>query len=265
MTRRTMESENGWAMNVLRYFVLCGGLAALLVLTGCDRPVNRSAEGHIRRAMPDILGPAKKYDVRVDGGWDRTIQGRLSKVAIDGYDVQITNGMLFDHLRLDMKDVKVDTRKKRVKDIREVRFAVTVSKPNIDEYLAGEAGNNDTIRRARIQLNANNSVTLSAEREVLGVGVPFSLTGPLRVAGPQRIELDAQRLTFIGIPVWGPPLEFLKTRFEAAVDLSNLPFPVQLAEVRTEPGLLILSGTADISALLQKAEAEYSRLAEAKR
>jgi hypothetical protein len=255
----------GCAMKVFRPFVLWGGLIALLALTGCDRPVNRSAEGHIRRAMPDILGPAKKYDVRVEGGWDRTIQGRLSKVAVDGYDVQVANGLLFDHLRLDLKDVRVDTQKKRVKDIREVRFTVTISKANIDEYLAGEAGNDDTIRKARIQLNANNSVTLSAERVVLGVGVPFSLTGPIRVGGAKRIELDAQRLTFIGIPVWGPPLEWLKTHFEAAVDLAHLPFPVQLTEARTEPGHLILSGTADISALLQKAEAEYRRVAEAKR
>lgn len=215
--------------------------------------------------MPDLLGPAKQYDVRVDGSWDRTVSGRLSKVGIDGYEVQIENGLVLDHLHLDLKDVNVDTKNKRVKDIREVRFTLTVSKPNIDEYLASEAASVDNIRRARVTLNANNSVTLAAEREVLGVGVPFSLSGPLSVAGPHRIELDAKRMTFIGIPVWGPPLEFLKTRFEAGMDLTNLPFPVTLTEARTEPGKLILSGTADISTLLERAEADYRRIADAKR
>ena len=96
------------------------------------------------------------------------------------------------------------------------------------------------------------------------MGVPYSLTGPIQVAGPRRIELDAKRLTIIGIPIWGPPLEFLKTKFEAGVDLSNLPFPVQLTEAHTEPGKLILTGTADISLLLQRAQAELKRIAEAK-
>lgn len=248
-----------------RWRRICALLPVLWLLMGCDRPVNRSAEGHIRRALPDIIGPARKYDVRVDGSWNRTINGRLSRVAIDGYDVQIANGLVFDHLHLDLKDVSVDTGQKRVKDVREVRFTVTVGKANIDEYLAGEAAEDDTIRRTRITLNPGNSVTLSAERVVLGVGVPFSLTGPLQIAGPQRIELDARRLTFIGIPIWGPPLNFLKTRFETGVDLSNLPFPVQLTDVRTETGQLILSGTADITSLLQRASAEYKRIAEAKR
>jgi hypothetical protein len=245
---------------------LCLWLAPfLLLLTGCDRPVNRSAEGHIRRVMPDILGPAKKYDVRVDGSWERTVRGRLSKVAIDGYEVNLANGLVLDHLRLDLKDLKVDTKNKRVTDVGEVRFTVTVSKPNIDEYLAGETATNDNIRRARITLAANNSVTLSAEWDKLGIGVPYSLTGPVQVAGPRRIELDAKRLTIVGIPIWGPPLEFLKTKFEAGVDLSNLPFPVQLTEARTEPGKLILTGTADISLLLQRAEAEFKRIAEKSR
>jgi hypothetical protein len=48
------------------------------------------------------------------------------------------------------------------------------------------------------------------------------------------------------------PLRFLKSRFESAIDLSTLPFPIQLTEVRAAEGWLTLMGSADTEALLRR-------------
>ncbi|MCS6775730.1 MAG: DUF2993 domain-containing protein [Chloroherpetonaceae bacterium] len=242
---------------------VAGTLMFLLALTGCDRPVNRAAERQIRRVLPDLIGPARQYDVRVHNAWSRTLGGRLSRVEIDGHQVQITNGLVLDRLQLDLQDVRVDTRSQKVREIRAARFVATVSKPNIDEYLAGETALAENLRRPRVTIHTGNSVTLAAERVALGVGVPFSLTGPLVIAGPRRIAIDPQRMTFIGIPIWGPPLDFLKSRFETGLDLNNLPFPVTLRAIRTEPDRITLSGEADVSAVIQRADVTYRRTADA--
>ena len=95
-----------------------------------------------------------------------------------------------------------------------------------------------------------NEVTIAAERVTLGVGVPFRLTGPLRIAGPRRLELDPSRLVVVGIPLPNPLMRFVLQRFEGASDLSPLPFPVQSTGVQTAPGTLTLAGTADVAAIL---------------
>jgi hypothetical protein len=231
----------------------------MLGLTGCERAINRSAERKIRDALPDLLGPARAYSVHVSGAATRTAQGHLARVTVDGDDVDLSNGLLLDRLHLDLKNVEVDTGRRRVQRIGDVRFVATVGENSLDEFLAGESPEGEPIRNIRVLLESNNSVTLSADRVVLGAGVPFRLTGPLRIVGPQRIEIDPTRLTVIGIPLSGAPLRFLKQRFESAIDLSSMPFAVRLTGVQTQPGKLILSGTADVTSLLEHAESAPRR------
>ena len=229
-------------------------LILLLSLAGCDRAINRSAERRIRESLPDLIGPARSYSVHVSGSAERTIQGHLANVTVDGDDVDLPSGLLLDQLRLDLKDVEVDTGRRQIRHIGDVRFAATLSEASLDEFLAGESPEGDSIRNTRVRIEGNNSVTLSAERVVLGAGVPFRLTGPLRIVGLQSIEIDPTQLTVIGIPISGLPLRFLKQRFESAIDLSSLPFPIHLTDVQTRPGKLILFGTADVTAFLERAQ-----------
>ena len=228
------------------------GCFLLLLCMGCGRTINRAAERRIRDALPDILGPARQYKAHVANAPERTVQGRLASVEIDGDGVQLSNGLILDHLHLDLKGVEVDTGQKRVKQIREALFTATIRQADLDEYLAGESPIGETLKEVRLTLMANNQVTLTGKRLVLGLGVPFRMTGPLRVVTPQKIELDSTRLVVIGIPISGGPLHFLKQRFESAMDLSTLPIPIQVTQVQTEKGKLILSGTADVVAILQR-------------
>lgn len=234
------------------------GFAVVLALTtqliGCARPINRAAERRIRDALPDLIGPARQYRAHVENAPDQTIQGRLATVLIDGDDVELPTGLVVDRLHLELKGVEVDTARKAVRRVREAQFTITISQKTLDQFLVGEMPEGETIRNTRVALG-NDAVTISAERVVLGVGVPFHLTGPLRVAGPQRVEIDPTRLTVVGIPISGLPLRFLKSRLESGVDLSRLAFPVQLTGVQTLPGQLTLRGTADVEAILQQAQA----------
>jgi hypothetical protein len=228
-------------------------LCCLLLLAGCGRSINRAAERRIRDALPDVLGPAKQYRAHVENAPERTVQGRLANVTIDGEDVQLSNGLLLDQIHLELTGVEVDMGHRQVRNVAGTRFTATLSEASLDEFLAGESPEGETIRRTRITLRGGNQVTISAERVVLGVDVPFQLSGPLRLAGPQRVELDPTRLTVIGIPIAGVILNFLKGRFESAIDLSLLPFPIQVTGVQTAPGRLTISGTADVNIILKRA------------
>ena len=228
-------------------------LLGVVALGGCTRTVNRTAERKIRDVLPDVLGPARQYRAHIDSAPGNTTAGRLAAVTIDGDDVELPNGLLLDAVHLELKGIALDTKAQRVRSVREARFTVTVGENSLNEFLAGEARDGETIQKLRLTLN-NGRVTLAAERVVLGVGVPFSFTGPLRVLPPRRIELDPTRFEVVGIPITGKVLQFLKQRFENSLDLTALPFPVQITSVTTTKGQVTLSGTADVDALLRHAQ-----------
>jgi hypothetical protein len=239
-----------------RTFLALTLLTLFPLLVGCGRAINRTAERRIRDALPNILGPARQYRVHVENSPTRTIEGRLSNVTVDGDDVQLSNGLLLDQLHLDLQDMEVDTHSHQVRKIGSARFVATIGEAGLDEFLAGESPQGDTIRKTRVSLGDRNIVTIASERVTLGVGIPFQITGPLRVAGPRRNEIDAARMVVVGIPISGMPLRFLKQRFESGLDLSQLPFPVQITSVQTTRGRLMLAGTADVTALLRNAQAD---------
>ena len=224
-----------------------------LLLCGCTRAINRSAERRIRDALPDLLGSARDYRVHVENDPMRTVTGHLSRVRVDGDEVQMKNGLLIDSLHLMLTGVEVDTRRRIVTGVRSARFSADFGEAAVDEYMAGEMAQQGSIRHPRVHFRANNLVTLTAERTALGIGIPFTITGPVSVASPTRIGLDPRHMTVVGLPLAGAPLRVLTSHFEHGLDLSSLPLPVSISSVNTTPGRLTLSGTADAGAILRAA------------
>lgn len=222
------------------------------LLTGCGRAINRSAERRIRDMLPQVLGPARQYQVHVGGSPVGTVEGHLAHVEVDGDDVQLAGGLLIDRLKLDLTNVNVDTRHGRVRSIGSAQFGATIGQATIDEALAGEAPDSEHVRKLQVRILAGDRATISGERVVFGVGVPFAVSGTLRVAAPQRIEIDPTSLSVVGIDVPGILFRVLKSRFEGAMDLSTLPFPVRVTAVTTEAGAVTLVGDADAAGITAK-------------
>ena len=103
----------GWAV------VLVG---MLTLAAGCGRVVNRTVERRIREALPRTFGPAKEYRVHVASPMGRTLRGQLGSVTVDGDDVELPHGMVLDALHIDLKDVDVDVKQRKLREIRESRF-----------------------------------------------------------------------------------------------------------------------------------------------
>lgn len=224
--------------------------------TGCTRVVNRTAERRIREALPDALGPAREYRVHVENAPLQSVAGKFANIAIDGDDVRFPTGILLDGLHIDLKNVDIDTGRRRVRHVGEANFTITVSDRSLDQFLAGEAPAGENIRHTRVTFGDNNTVAVTGERvTVLNVGIPFRLTGPIRAASATRVEIDPRRLDVAGIPLSGVILNFFKSRIESSLDLRQLPVPVQLASVTTQRGRMILSGSVDAEALLARAQA----------
>ncbi len=231
---------------VPRWIGLGALLMGLLLVNGCARPVNRAAERRIREALPSLLGPAKAYRVHVESSPLNTISGRLARVLVDADDLQLPNGLLVQHLHLDLKGVDFDTQHKQLRHIDSAHFLAAVDENALTLYLIGQETEELNLQDLQIHILPNNILRIAGKRTVLGVGVPFSISGPVRLVGADRIELDPEHLTLVGIRVPDLLFGFIKSRFESAITLSNLPFPIHLTALHTQPGQLILEGDADV-------------------
>jgi hypothetical protein len=158
--------------------------------------------------------------------------------------------MLLDHLHVELTHVAADLDRRQIKSIGSAKFSAVIGEAALDEYLAGEAPEGESLRNVHLYLH-HNSVSISAERVTLGLGVPFRAYGPMRVVDPQHIEMDPTRLVVVGIPITGAALVFLKHKFESAIDLSSLPIPIAIDSVKTENHILVLSGAPDVSAMIR--------------
>ncbi|CCW35680.1 Protein of unknown function (DUF2993) [Chthonomonas calidirosea] len=245
---------------VLRWIGLGTLLVALLFVNGCTRPINRTAERRIREALPSLLGPAKAYRVHVESSPLNTLSGRLAHVLIDADDLQLPNGLLLQHLHLDLKGVDFDTQHKQLRHIDSAHFQAVVDENALTLYLIGQETEELNLRDLQVHILPNNILQIAGERTVLGVGVPFSISGPIRLMGPDRIELDPDRLTLVGIHVPDLLFGFIKSRFESAITFSNLPFPIRLTSLHTQSGQLFLEGDADVGKM---ADAVNRRVQEA--
>lgn len=226
---------------------------SLCFTSGCGRTINRVAEEKIRDVLPSVIGPAKSYKVQIVNSDLRTLQGKVSTVFIEGTDVILPSGLLLDKLNVQLKDVVVDTGRKKIKSIRSTSFDLSVSEANLDEFMAGESPVGEEIQNIRIHFKPKNVVTVTGARVTIGLAIPFTMTGPVKVAGAQKIELDPEHLVVSGLPIGGVPLQFIKKRIESSADLSNLGVPMTLSKIETQASLMRLYGTIDAKTLIDRA------------
>lgn len=230
-------------------------LAVCILLAGCARPVNRAAERRIREALPLLLGPARDYHVHVGGAPLNTLSGKLAQVVVDAGDLQLPNGLLLEHLHLDLRDVDFDTQRKELRHVGSAHFLATVDENALTLYLLSEEPPEDNLKSVDVRILPQNQILISGEKRVLGVGISFRIAGPLVLQAPNRITFDPQHLTLEGIHVPDLLFGFLKHRFETAINLSNLPFPIHLIQLKTQPRRLFLSGEAEVEGMAERVHA----------
>ena len=231
-----------------------------LLLAGCTRPVNRAAERKIRDALPTYIGPARVWRAHVDNAPDRTIRGRLSRVTIEGEDVDVRKIVRLSRLRLEMHDAEVDTARSRVKSVGQTTFEATVSQGDLNDYLRRVDVPDDAVRIKAVRLG-NNRIVMDAGYRLLGREIGFTTEVEPRLASPTMLEFDPNRFSLFGIQVPLPSgvLRWISQRLTDGFDFTGLPFPVMISSVRVRAGAVDISGTADVIRSLNERIALYLR------
>jgi hypothetical protein len=127
----------------------------------------------------------------------------------------------------------------------ETRFRVVMSEANLNRTLAANLPPEAEIRNVRL-VTLSGKVRFTGQRVVLGLGVPFTVEAVPRIENGVRAFPDLQALNAAGMPMPAAFVEILEQRLRKTLtlDLTQVPIPVWLDEIRCEPGRLTVLGKA---------------------
>ena len=239
------------------------GLAALLLVAGCHRPLETRAEHAITDLLPRYLGKADSYTARVGGRPDALLRGHVRTVHIEGINVALVPNLFVERLDVDIKDVSVDPETLRLQNVGETRFTARLTESVINAYVSRRPS---TLKKAYVTLGADGKVTVTATPEVLGfTTLPVSLRGTAHVAdGGTRLDFlpdkasvsVGDRTASAGFPAF--VADHIASRLNPVADWRAAPLSVVAETVTVERGAVSITGYIPPGAL-QKAIADAAQ------
>ena len=214
-----------------------------IVLCGCGGGVRRKIENGIARAMPEKIGRAKSYTVKVSGSTPAMIRGRMSGVEITGEEVRLAKGFTVARLDVSLKDLVVDTHTQEIKRCASAGYSATVSEGELGRYLAKRYRD---IPGLEVTL-ARDCAHVVANPGLAGVTVTVSADAALKVIKGRKLALEIIRIDVAGLPTPGFAREFIEGRINPIFDAADLGFDAKIDSVRIDPGSLTITGTLDVA------------------
>lgn len=231
--------------NLKSKIVAAAALAGLVIfLAGCaNKIVSNVIERRVEEKLPDLIGRADSYEVKVHGGTVAMARGRIQEMTITAAGVQAMDGLKIDDLRVLIKDIIADASTGEVKSLGSVRFIASVSEKSINNYF------DKTDRKGiRIEL-LRGSLVAYAKPRVLGIPAAVKVTGML-VPDGGRLNFRIDKLKVIGVNVPSIAEDVVEKRINPVVDLSATPFSPRLESVEMFPKILRISGQAKMSGIV---------------
>ena len=178
--------------------IATGAIAAtaiFVLIVGCSRTINRTAERRIRDVLPNFIGPAEEWRAHIENPADRTLRGHLRTVTIDGTQVQLRQTILCNTLHIEMQNVDVDTGRHKLKAVGSTSFAATISEKNLNDYIKANAPPpGEPVHVQKVTLRAG-VMHVEGTRWLLGKAWPYTMNVEPRIANSHKVEFDPDKMT----------------------------------------------------------------------
>lgn len=210
--------------------------AVVLFATGCVRGI---AEDAVRKSLPNIIGPAEKYEVKIEHSSDSQIMhGDIQDLTVVGLHVKTKDGLTIKRLTVKMHGLKVDTHKKSLTSVEQAVFDLDISQEDLSVLARDKV---HKLGKPVVLLSAN-SVTVALPAKVLSASMDVTLHGALSVQEGQRVLFVPDKMTVGLLPIPSMLLSSAIDRINPVADLRGLPVPVQIDSLTTESGVMNVKG-----------------------
>lgn len=216
------------------------GAACALCLASCAALVEQRAETVIAEALTSTLGPAARYDVRVEGAQSGGL--RFARVHVVGTRVERPGAPVIDWLQADLSDVIVDREARRLISIGNAKLQAHVRSKDLAAYLVDRGW----VENARVSLKQAAEVIVTGVPRIAGFVVPgiapVEFRGRALARGSQlRLSVDSVRIGGFEAPAFVRVL--FEERLNPIFDTSTYAVPSTIDFVRVEGDALAVSAS----------------------
>lgn len=231
-----------------RKCMLTALILLLAVLTGCGGVVKDKVSSGIEESLPEIIGPAKSYQVRTYGPPLRVMKGKIDGVDIVGTDVRLPSGVTVSRLDVKIRDLVVDPDTKEIKSVGSTEYVATLSEAELNRYLKQQYPD---VPELNIKLKDKViGVYAKPGLSVLKVGVQADVG--LLVRRQTQIALDLKTLKVAGINTPGVAREYIESKIDTIFDAKALGFDARIKSASVSKNGLTLAGNLDLMKAAEK-------------
>lgn len=207
--------------------------------------LRESIASAIESQLPATLGPAKSYDVAVNGGVIGLLRGRIRAVTVVGDDVELRNGLQLDRIHAVLRDVRLNGSRTRIQRIGDAEFRATAGQKQLTEYCSRKYSD---VPGCSLKLR-DGAVTLTARPSILGRELKLTADACLRVEDGHRVVVHINQVRAQGYRLPTPALarQFLEDSLNPILDTAGWGFGVKLMSVTTTERDVTLIGTASFA------------------
>jgi hypothetical protein len=173
-------------MRYHRGLMAAGVLVLVAACCGC-RSIREQAQDGLKKALPEVLGPAAEYSVKIDGPSRQLRRGRIARVRVRGKRVRVKGLPEFAEMQLDARDVVVDRKSRSVKSCGRATITATLTEAELTRML------NESVRvwkRKRVR-SLNGSLRIEG----------WLKAGPVTLRGSSDYAMSVKK----GVEIWMTP------------------------------------------------------------
>jgi LmeA-like phospholipid-binding len=234
------EAKKGNAMRVVGLLV---GLLLLPWCGGCGDPFG-GVERRIETRLPEVVGPADDYHVRVSRSVSSALGGKVRWVEVRGRNVQTRPGLTLNQVDIRLEGIWYDRKRRQLKEVRSAAIQVGMSAAAVGAYLHRRSPRLEGVQVSFLP----DRIRLKVPGELVQAEGPVEVEGRPVMASPTTVDWKETRVVAAGYQVPADLLRKLEQSVNPIADLSHLKFPVQLTRLDVEQGMLTLGGAASLTA-----------------
>jgi len=197
--------------------------------------------------MPEVIGQAGSYSAHVSGGVLGIVRGRIERVDIRGRDVKMANGVVVDHLNIDLTGVHFRP-DQTVTKVEAASFEANVTEDDLNNWIATSRPD---LHDGHLTID-DGKLTLTAKPRVMLIRTPVKVEGTLQIVNQTKLNMVLNGLAARGIRVPGFVRGRIQHDINPVLDTEQMGIGAKLKSVQVSRGSITVTGTADVNKALAK-------------
>jgi len=229
------------SFRVLQSALICA--LSIALLSGCaGNKIRREVEKGIAKVLPEKIGPAKSYDVKVWASTMKILDGKLDSVDIVGKDVKLPNGLKLAELDVTVKDIRFDPRSREVKSCGETTYSATLSEEELGLYLKRTFPD---VPALAVDLKTDR-IGVAASPSMTGIRVNIKAEATLDIEKQRFLTLGLRKVTVAGVPTPGFARDYIATKVNPVFDADEIGFDAKISSAKIKDEAVTLTGDLNL-------------------